>query len=330
MAEGERLLSEEEMNAIGEVAARGGFGDGYNLNVETLPFDLLSDAKGDGLDTSFLKPINDRFIRHFRIAMRKELNYQIEITEGSIEAYSYDDMVEKLSNPASVNVTRITPLKGESFVVLDPGVISSCVDAWFGGGAKFAPSESPERQFSETEKLVAKKIRIAIFAAIKEAWSASFDVQCELIQSESDIRLIDIADPSAILLGCGFEVGEKDDPVGEVRIAYPMEGIKLLKGAIEAVPEINIKQNRLERIWSDKLKKALHEVPFRAVIQAGKVPLSLGSLRALKVGDTIPLKDLQQSVLKINGLDLFNVEIGSLGNNTAVKILNSRNDERSL
>ncbi|MBL97851.1 MAG: hypothetical protein CMF52_08545 [Legionellales bacterium] len=326
MADGERLLSEEEIDAIGDVVASGELSDGYNMNVETTPFELVSDLRKDGFDSSLLEPINERLIRHFRILTKKELNYQIEITAGKIETSNYDDLIQEVSVPASVNLTRIAPLKGDSLVILDSGVIDSCVDAWFGGGQRVSSFDGAERQLSETEKLVAKKMRIGIYAALIEAWAPSLEVQCELVQSESEARLVDVTDPSIIFVVNRFLVSQKDQSIGEIKVVYPLESIKLLRGTIVVGPETKIQQNRLEKIWSTKLREALHQVPFEAVVQAGEIPLPLGELKELKVGDTIPLKDLQESVMKVNGLGLFDVEIGSRGSNTAIKILSARNE----
>ena len=69
------------------------------------------------------------------------------------------------------------------------------------------------------------------------------------------------------------------------------------------------------------------EVDFEAVVEAVKIPLSLGDLRNLQVGDTINLKDLENSELKVNGVPLYKVEIGSQGNSTAVKILANKSKE---
>ena len=84
MAEGNRLLSDEEMDAIGEVVSSGELDGGYNVDVETSPFDLVANNGRHSVDTSALKQINYRFRRFFRANLRRELKRYTQIlTDGT-------------------------------------------------------------------------------------------------------------------------------------------------------------------------------------------------------------------------------------------------------
>ena len=327
MAEGNRLLSDEEMDAIGEVVSSGELDGGYNVDVETSPFDLVANNGRHSVDTSVLKQINDRFRRFFRANLRKELNHQMENSDGAIEICEYGKILEDEKTPISLNVTRISPLKGESLLSISSGVIFSCVDAWFGGGADGKTVESADRQFSATEELVAKKMRISLYSALIEGWAPSLEVQCELSRAETDPALLDLLGPSELVVANRFRVGEEDNPLGHVILFYPLESIKLIRSSMVTIEPTKAKENRLEKLWTEKLRTAVGGVDFDAVVEAVKIPISLGELENLQVGDTINLRDLEDSELKVNGVSLFKVEIGSQGASTAIKILTDKAKE---
>lgn len=327
MADGERLLSDEEMEAIGEVVASGQLGEGYNVGLETTPFDLVSDQNRETFDTAFLEQVNERLQRYLKLSIRKELNYLVDLKAQPVEICQYKKLLETAKNPSSCSVTRISPLKEKCLVLFDSGAIFSCVDAWFGGVQKPSPAESETRQFSATEDLVAKKMRIALYSALIEAWAPALEVQCELLRSETNAELLELFGPEDLILINRFLFGGEDNALGTVEIVYPLESVKLARGSIVERTEKPTQKNRLEKIWSRKLEEAVGEVPFEVVVEAGKVPVFLGDLERLQVGDMIPLKNLESSELKVNGLTLFNVEIGSRGGNTAIKVLERTNRE---
>ena len=71
------------------------------------------------------------------------------------------------------------------------------------------------------------------------------------------------------------------------------------------------------------MANSLDEVLFEAVVNAGELPMSLAKLNGLKVGDVISLQDMGRSELCVNGLPIYEVQIGSRGDNAAVKIVAS-------
>ena len=115
MADGEKLLTDEEMQAIEEVVASGDLeGDGYNVGVSAESFDLTSKDNRPSFDTTVLEQINERFHRHLRIGLLRELKYSADVAMGTVEVMNYGDYIRNLPSPVSLNLTNMSPLKGES------------------------------------------------------------------------------------------------------------------------------------------------------------------------------------------------------------------------
>ena len=67
MSESEKLLTDEELEAIEEVVASGNLGEGYNIGIEADSYDLTARENQPTLDTEVLEQINsDRRSGRFR------------------------------------------------------------------------------------------------------------------------------------------------------------------------------------------------------------------------------------------------------------------------
>ena len=96
-----------------------------------------------------------------------------------------------------------------------------------------------------------------------------------------------------------------------------------MRGSLTKTAVATRSESRLEREWAQRLSKTLDEVSFEAVVNAGAIPISLAKLNGLKVGDVISLQEMGRSELCVNGLPIYEVEMGSRGDHAAVKIVAS-------
>ena len=330
MSEGEKLLTDEELEAIEEVVASGNLGEGYNIGIEADSYDLTARENQPALDTEVLEQVNSRLQRHLRLSLLKELKYDAPVSAEAVEVTEYAEYIQKISSPSSLSITKISPLKDECLCVLDAQVIYSCVDNWFGGSPRPLSGEAASREFSRTEEVVAKKVRLSVYSALIEAWGPSLEVQCEFLRSEVNPLLVNLLADNEQVVVTRFKMGGDEQTLGSVDVVYPLDSVKLLRGSLVKAVEAKAPKSRLEQQWASRLREALDEIPFEAVINAGEIPISVADLANLKVGDTIPFKNIGRSELSVNGLSIFEVEIGSAGDNAAVKLISSIASENTV
>ena len=324
MADGEKLLTDEELQAIEEVVASGDLeGEGYNVGMAAESFDLTSKDNRPSFDTAVLEQINERFHRQLRMGLLRELRYSADVAMGTVEIMNYGDYIRSLPSPVSLNLTNMSPLKGESICFIDPQVVFSCVDNWFGGTPRPLRDVSESRAFSATEEVVMKKVRIVVYAALLEAWAPALRVQCEFVRAEPNPMLANIAADHELVVINRFKIGNGTDALGAIDIVHPFESINLVRGSLTKTAVATRSESRLEREWAQRLSKTLDEVSFEAVVNAGAIPISLAKLNGLKVGDVISLQEMGRSELCVNGLPIYEVEMGSRGDHAAVKIVAS-------
>ena len=103
--------------------------------------------------------------------------------------------------------------------------------------------------------------------------------------------------------------------------------LKLVRSSLVSAPENEPSLNRLEKLWASQLADSVGAVGFEVIVKAGDVSATVGELKSLKKGDFLPFENGSNPELFVNGFAIFDVEIGSQGDMTAVKIQKSKASE---
>ncbi|MFC1355423.1 MAG: hypothetical protein G8D58_01695 [gamma proteobacterium symbiont of Phacoides pectinatus] len=97
-----------------------------------------------------LEMINERFASYFRTSLFNMFRRSAEITVSGVQMLKFSEFVHSLYVPTSLNLIRVPPLRGKGLCVLDPQLVFSAVDNFFGGrgrtknkveGREFTPAE---------------------------------------------------------------------------------------------------------------------------------------------------------------------------------------------
>jgi flagellar motor switch protein FliM len=73
-----------------------------------------------------------------------------------------------------------------------------------------------------------------------------------------------------------------------------------------------------DKIWQDQLAYAVQDASVEAQVSLGKLEISMAQLQTLQVGDTLPFRKPDHARMTVGDKPVFDVEVGSLGNNAAV------------
>ena len=130
MATRQNLLSPEELSALSEGLKDGSLetDTGFNTGVRVRKHDLASENSSLGVNVSSIDMINERFIRLFRLGLLEVLRTSPRVNPSRTQLKKFGDYLKNLHPPCSVNVVKVTPLRGFSMVLLDPNVIFSSLD----------------------------------------------------------------------------------------------------------------------------------------------------------------------------------------------------------
>jgi flagellar motor switch protein FliM len=325
MASVHDLLSQEEIDALLHGV------DGGDISTE--PQDLAEPGKAQLYDFASqdrivrgrmptLEMINDRFIRHFRISLFNLLRRSAEISVSGVQVLKFSEYVHSLYVPTNLNMIRIQPLRGRALLVMDPTLVFTAVDNFFGGTGQFY-NKVEGREFTPTEMRIIRIILDLIFHDLKEAWAPVLPVEFQYLSSEVNPQFANIVSPTEVVLVSTIHV-ELDGGGGDLHITMPYSMIDPIRELLDA--GIQGDQGGGDERWKSSLRSQLLEVELELRSALVEKTVTLHDILKLRTGDVIPIDLPERVTMTIDDIPAFKGTVGtSKSKNYAVKV-----DERLL
>ncbi len=193
----DNLLSADELAALAEGVDDGSIAidTGFNTTLRFKKHDLASEDSSLGVNISSIDMINERFIRLFRPHLMDVLRTSPRVTPTKSQIVKFGQYVKDLKAPLSVNVVRMNPLRGYSLVVIDPTIVFSSLDSFFGGfGQGTVGTLLPGRMFTPMEMRIINMILDVTFKDIQEAWGPLMHVNIVFVSAEINPKFAKILD----------------------------------------------------------------------------------------------------------------------------------------
>ncbi|MEY3665822.1 MAG: Flagellar motor switch protein FliM [Pseudomonadota bacterium] len=345
MATSSNLLSPEELAALASGIDDGtiAIDSGFNLTTRVKKHDLASEDSTLGVNTSSLEMINERFVRLFRLGLMEVLRTSPRINPSRAQIVRFGDYLKDLRPPQAVNTIRINPLRGFSLVTIEPTVVFSALDNFFGGTGsgmpgtqRRRPSEKdsdlppnwlpPTRMFTPTESRVIKIILEVFFRSLREAWAPLLPVDFEHVGSEINPQFAQIADENDLVIVSRFDTESVGGVKGFVDLVYPYASLKPLRDLLRnRVQADGSEESDLK--WRNDLTAAVGDSLLEMQVLLGQVIDDYARVETLKEGDLLFFKKPELATLYIGGLPAFECQVGMAGPNVAVRIENSISPE---
>lgn len=322
MNESQPLLSAEELAALSA-----GFdepGDaGYNVNVPVRKHDLAAEDNSLGINLASLDMINERFVRMFRLGLLEVLRTSPRMNPLRAQIQRFGDYLNGLKAPLSVNTIRMAPLRGFAMVVIEPTVIFSSLDSFFGGFGRGVGQLPPGRLFTPTETRIINIILQVFFRSLKDAWGPVTAVDFEHVSSEINPQFAQIADENDLVVVSRFESEFLNQGTGYIDMVVPYVSLKPVRDQLRSRVQTGDGNEESDKVWRHMLADAVRDAELTMHIVLGRLQLSLNELESLKVGDILPFKKTEHARATIHDLPVFDVEIGSRGSQVAARIVNA-------
>ena len=321
MEKSENLLSKDELAALTAKIEIGAVevDTGYNTDVRARKHDLTNEDSSLGVNVSALDMINERFIRQFRLSLLEVLRTSPRITPSRAQLKKFGDYMKDLHPPLSVNVIRINPLRGSSMVLIDPNIVLSSLDNFFGGVGRGVAQLPPGRLFTQTETRIINIILEVLFRSLKEAWAPLLAVDFEQVSSEINPHFAQIADENDLVIVNRFEA-ECGDTKGFLDIVYPYSSVKPLRELLRSrVQEVDA-NDESDKQWKQDLGAALGDsrVEMQAVL--GEIHTTIARFQTLAAGDLLYFKKPEFARIVINEVPAFEAQVGVSGSEMAICI----------
>jgi flagellar motor switch protein FliM len=317
------LLSDEELAALSEGVRDGSIetDTGFNTKVRVRKHDLASEDSSLGVNVSSIDMINERFIRMFRMGLLEVLRTSPRVNPTRVRIMKYSEYLQDLKPPLAVNMIRMGPLRGNSVIIIDPNVVFSSLDSFFGGFGKGVADLPPGRLFTPTESRIIKIILEVFFRSLKEAWAPLMPIECEHISSEINPHFAQIADENDLVVLSRFEAdATASGGRGFIDLVYPYATLKPVRELLSSRVSSGEGNEESDRKWRSELAAAVGDAKLELQVTMGEVKTTLHHLNNLQEGDLLFFKKDDTALMSTNGVPAFHVNVGTRGSQVAVQI----------
>ncbi|PLY15075.1 MAG: flagellar motor switch protein FliM [Sedimenticola sp.] len=315
---GNDLLSQDEIDALlhgvdsgdVETEAEEEF-DGVARNYDFASQDRIVRGR---LPT--LEMINERFARHLRTSLFNMLRRSADISVSGVQMLKFSEFVHSLFVPTSLNLIRVPPLRGKGLIVLDPKMVFSVVDNFFGGTGRFH-TKIEGRDFTPTENRVIRMLLDLAFKDLNEAWRPVLSLNFEYMGSEVNPQFANIVSPSEVVVVTTFHI-DLEAGGGDMHICMPYSMVEPIRDLLDAGVQSD-RGDRDER-WEQSLREEILSASVELSSILTQTKISMKELSKLKAGDIIPIDFPETVQMTAADVPLFKGKLGTTKGKYAIKI----------
>ena len=263
-----------------------------------------------------LEMVNERFARYFRISLFNFLRRSAEISVSGIQVQKFSEFIQGLFVPTNLNVVKMSPLRGRALIVMEPRLVFTAVDNFFGGGGQFY-NKVEGREFTPTEMRVIRLIIDMIFKDYMEAWKPVMDLEFEYLNSEVNPQFANIVSPSEIVVISTIHV-ELEGGGGDINIAIPYSMIEPIRELLDAVTS---DRGEVDGRWQEALRTEMMRSEVVVNSKLIEKEMHIIDVIELKKGDVIPIDMPETVLLEVENVPVFIGKLGLSDGNYAIEIV---------
>lgn len=260
--------------------------------------------------------VNERFLRHLRVGLFQFIHRSATISIAPVEVQGYAEFLGSLDAPTSFNIMSMQPLRGSALVVCEASLVSTLVDALYGGACKVqAPMEG--RDFSPTEQRVIQRLVGIVATDYSKAWKDIYPIGMALQRTETHVQFVNIATPleKVVVTTLKIVVGDFE---GAVRICIPYGALDPIRDVLYGAQQAQALAE--DRRWVTLLTREIQAAEVTLVAELAQPEVTVGQLLAMKPGDFIQFDRTPQIVASVDGTPVFACHYGTHNARYALRI----------
>lgn len=317
----ESQLTQEEIDAIAEEFSDEGTSiiNPSSSAAHVKSHDLTSQDSSLGFSNNSIDLLNERFARQLRMGLNDVLRTHPRVTTEPVQLLPFAETMVDMKPPLSIHTFRMEPLRGMSILVVDPNVVFTSLDDFFGGIGEPIGDLTPTRIFTPTEDSIIELLLNIVFGSLKEAWAPVMPVTFHKSASEINPQFVQIADEDDLMLKSTIKFMLKDGTEAALYLIQPVSLFKpvrdLLRTRVQGSEDTG-SDNR----WREQLKDAVLDVPVELRVTMGSASVRYKDIKNLEI-DQIILFDMEDDcTIYVDKSPFYYGTLGKKDNQSAVKI----------
>ena len=233
----------------------------------------------------------------------------------ALDSAKAGELQAALPVPSSLAVLRLKPLPGTAFVSIEPALLLTLLDGFFGGSGR--PTADNQAAIAPAAQRFLALLLRSVAADWTAAWTPVTPLELELVKQETNPRLMQLGvaqDPMLVLkftVEFGARSGRIDWLLPENLLAPIREALALDGGAAPV---------RKQDPWGPMLGNALRDAELETRAVLAEAQISLRELVRLIPGDVIPIEAPQYVTLLAGEIPLYRGRFGVSQGRNALKI----------
>ena len=308
MAAAPARISDEEVAALLEKNGK------ENTNA-VRPYDLGA-QRINRTQLPLLEEINKNLADRAGASLSALLGRDAGMHFESLESVKCADLQASLPVPATLAVVRLKPLPGFAYVSVEPALLLTLLDGFFGGSGR-ANADPQAAIAPAAQRFLALMLR-SFTADLTAAWQPVSPVELELVKQETNPRLVQLGGALESVVVAKFNV-EFAARSGRIDWLLPDAMLSPIREALAG--DAGAPPVRKQEAWAPVLSTALQDAQLDTRAVLAQAQISLRELVKLSPGDIIPIEAPQQVTLLAGNVPLYRGRFGISQGRNALKIL---------
>lgn len=315
----EEVLTEPELDALMDSFTGEEGQEGVTTTPgECTPFDFSTREHTLLAQMPALKKLNELHAQAMVEGIADLYGFAAQVSVAEIKLLKLDQALANIPEPSAINLTKIAPLTGTSYIVLPGALLSFFVDTYFGGAQVLPGAEFTRKTLTPTELRINEVLVGKFLSTLTEAWREKVQLTTSLTGFESKPTYLQASSPDEMALCFPFEirVGEWASSIEWIAPYAALEPLRQTLGslAVEAKPQ------QKNNDWEIHFLRELQHVQLDVSGSFDSGHVSISEILNLKPGAIVPLKMPADVVVSIEGVPFSSGEHGVLNGNKSIKI----------
>lgn len=276
-----------------------------------------------------LQDLHREFSRQISLILTAYLRMRIEIEVVSTDQLTYDEFIRSMPSPMTIGIFELNPLPGQILLGVSFEVLSCIVDRMLGG---LGLSEYKQRELTDIEEALSKKVIERIVKALENAWSNIVPVQGNVVGLDNNYQMVQVASTGEIVALITFEVQIAGKYFGLISLCFPYPVLETVLGNLSTQHIFQTKGIIATTEERQKMIEKLNTSKVDLSVLFGSTDISLEEFLDLKEGDIIKLdaKTTDDLIVKVNGEKKYFARPGTLKDKVCVKITEVYDHQKDL